>query len=230
MKLIFRVGWTCIKILNVIGFDVMKILCHRGFWRTPEEKNSLAALSRAVANGYGFESDVRDYRGRLVISHDIANENSPALEEVLKILAGAEDKFCFAINIKADGLTNQLKALLEKYSLKNYFVFDMSVPQMLAYRDAGLKFFTRQSEFEKVPSLYEESAGVWLDAFESDEWLTLELIKNHLAHGKKVCVVSPELHGREPQKLWTTLKPIKNLEWYLCTDLPIEAEKFFGGE
>ncbi|MBQ7629030.1 MAG: hypothetical protein IJS81_02270, partial [Selenomonadaceae bacterium] len=138
----------------------MKILCHRGFWHKPEEKNSLVALKFAVAQGYGFESDVRDYCGQLVISHDIANEKSPALEEVLKILAGAEDKFCFAINIKADGLVGELKNLLEKYSLKNYFVFDMSVPQMLWYRNAGMKFFTRQSEFEKFLTLYDEAAGV----------------------------------------------------------------------
>ena len=204
----------------------MKILCHRGLWHTPEEKNSLAALSRAVANGYGFESDVRDYRGKLVISHDIANENSPALEDVLKILAG--DKFCFAINIKADGLVNELKTLLEKYSSANYFVFDMSVPQMLWYRNASLKFFTRQSEFEKIPSLYDAAAGVWLDAFESDDWLTVELITNHLARGKQICIVSPELHEREPQKLWTRIKQIQSPDLYLCTDLPIEAEKFFG--
>ncbi|MBR0289371.1 MAG: hypothetical protein IJQ82_10360 [Selenomonadaceae bacterium] len=206
----------------------MKILCHRGFWHKPEEKNSLVALKFAVAQGYGFESDVRDYCGQLVISHDIANEKSPALEEVLKILAGAEDKFCFAINIKADGLVGELKNLLEKYSLKNYFVFDMSVPQMLWYRNAGMKFFTRQSEFEKFLTLYDEAAGVWLDAFESDDWITVELIKNHLARGKKVCVVSPELHEREPQKFWSLLKQIKSSDLYLCTDLPTKAEKFFG--
>lgn len=203
----------------------MKILCHRGFWTTPEEKNSLTALKRATAQGYGFESDVRDYRGKLVISHDIANENSPALEDVLELLAG--DKFCFAINIKADGLTHALKDLLKKYSLQNYFVFDMSIPQMLWYRNAGFNFFTRQSEYEQIPTLYNEAAGVWLDAFESDDWLSLELIENHLAQDKKVCVVSSELHERNPQKLWAMLRQIDNPDLYLCTDLPEEAKKFF---
>lgn len=206
----------------------MKILCHRGFWRTPDEKNSLAALRRAVESGYGFESDIRDYRGRLVISHDIADEKSPALDDVLKLLAGAGDKFCFAINIKADGLAEELKTSLEKYSLKNYFVFDMSLPQMLWYRSRGLTFFTRQSEYEPAPALYEAAAGVWLDAFEAEEWLTVALIENHLARGKKVCVVSSELHGRAPQKLWSRLKQIEHPALSLCTDLPLEAEKFFG--
>ncbi|MBQ7454279.1 MAG: hypothetical protein IJS69_04440 [Selenomonadaceae bacterium] len=205
----------------------MKILCHRGFWRTPAEKNSLAALTRAVENFCGFESDVRDYRGRLVISHDIATENSPALDDVLKLLSNAGDNFCFAINIKADGLVHALKSSLEKFSLKNYFAFDMSVPQMLWYRNQGLTFFTRQSEFEKVPSLYEEAAGVWIDAFESDEWITAELIESHLARGKKICVVSPELHDHEPQRLWARLKNIDSPNFYLCTDLPTDAKNFW---
>ncbi|MBR3498969.1 MAG: hypothetical protein IKO05_08265 [Selenomonadaceae bacterium] len=205
----------------------MEILCHRGFWLGAEEKNSLAALRRAVDQGFGFESDVRDYCGRLVISHDIANEKSPALEEVFKLLAGAEDKFFFAINIKADGLVGALKFLLKKYSLKKYFVFDMSVPQMLWYRSAGMKFFTRQSEFEKIPTLYEEAAGVWLDPFESDEWIDAAMIENHLARGKKVCVVSSELHEREPQKLWGVLRRIESPNLLLCTDRPLAAEKFF---
>ena len=205
----------------------MKILCHRGLWHVPDEKNSLVALTRAVENGFGFESDVRDYRGRLVISHDIADENSPALEDVLKLLAAAGDEFCFAINIKADGLTNALKSSLEKYSLANFFVFDMSVPQMLWYRDAGLKFFTRQSEYEQVPVLYEDAAGVWLDMFTRDDWFAASLIENHLSHAKTVCVVSSELHGREPQKLWARLKTVDSPNLYLCTDLPTQAEKFF---
>ena len=65
----------------------MKILCHRGAWSFEVEKNSMAALKKALSLGYGFESDLRDYRGELVISHDIAGENSPLAEEVFKVLS-----------------------------------------------------------------------------------------------------------------------------------------------
>ncbi|MBR5913839.1 MAG: hypothetical protein IKZ58_05715 [Selenomonadaceae bacterium] len=65
----------------------MKILCHRGAWSVDVEKNSLSAMKKAVALGYGFESDIRDYRGNLVISHDIADEKSPLAEEVFKVLS-----------------------------------------------------------------------------------------------------------------------------------------------
>ncbi len=206
----------------------MNILCHRGAWNISAEKNSLAAFNNSIKLNCGFESDVRDYCGKLVISHDMAAENSLPLEEVLQLLKDAGNKYCFAINIKADGLTALLKKLLQKYELENYFVFDMSLPQMIEYRKSGLKFFTRQSEFEKVPLLYEDAAGVWLDPFESDDWLTRDLIERHLQNGKKICVVSPELHARESQSLWEMLKEIKNPDIYLCTDLFLQAKEFFN--
>lgn len=65
----------------------MKILCHRGAWTAAAEKNSVPAIKKAVSLGYGFETDVRDYQGKLVISHDIAKENSPLLEEIFNSLA-----------------------------------------------------------------------------------------------------------------------------------------------
>jgi glycerophosphoryl diester phosphodiesterase len=48
----------------------MKLLCHRGIWFTPEEKNTERALGLAFAQGLGIETDVRDCDGQLVVSHD----------------------------------------------------------------------------------------------------------------------------------------------------------------
>ena len=45
----------------------MRILAHRGYWNSSIGKNSPEALKTALAKGYGFESDVRDYMGKLVI-------------------------------------------------------------------------------------------------------------------------------------------------------------------
>ena len=206
----------------------MEILCHRGAYSAFDDKNSLAALKRAVKLGYGFESDLRDYCGDLVISHDLANENSPKFEEIARLLNTMHDRYCFAINIKADGLADKLKNILEHNNLKNYFTFDMSLPQMLYYKEIGLNYFTRQSEYEKVPLLYENAVGVWLDSFKSDDWVTIEIIEEHLASNKKVCIVSPELHNRNPQKLWTRLKKINSPNLYLCTDLLNNAKEYFS--
>ena len=118
--------------------------------------------------------------GRMVISHNIADSSSPDAESVFAELARYGDKYCFAINIKADGLKALLMELLGKYGINNYFTFDMSVPQMIEYSEMNIRFFTRQSEYEKNPVMYDQAAGVWIDAFFDDSWITEKLLQDHL--------------------------------------------------
>lgn len=208
----------------------MIIMAHRGYWETETEKNSLTALQRALSEGYGFESDIRDYAKRLVISHNIADVDSPDAETVFRWLFNYQDQFCFAINIKADGLGSLLSDLLEQYHITNYFAFDMSVPQMIEYVNRGITCFTRQSEVETEPVLYEKAAGVWIDGFWGTDWITESLLQNHIANEKTVCLVSPELHGREHLTFWKQLAEFK-IDFsrvMLCTDKPVEAANFFA--
>ena len=208
----------------------MQILAHRGYWMKPEERNTPTALRRALDSGFGFESDIRDYLGELVISHNIANESCQKAEEIFRWLAEHEDKYCFAVNIKADGLMDLLAGLLEKYHITNYFTFDMSVPQMVEYADMGLTYFTRQSEVEPDPVMYENAAGVWIDGFWGTEWITGVLLQEHIAVRKTVCLVSPELHGRPYRDFWAKLASF-DVDFgrvLLCTDKPGEAAAFFA--
>ena len=164
----------------------MQILAHRGYWDSNISANSPQALKSALENGYGFESDVRDYMGHMVISHNIADDSCQNAEEIFQWLAKYDDKYCFAINIKADGLKAILKEYLRKYNIKNYFLFDMSVPQMVEFAEMGLRFYTRQSEYETYPVMYEQAAGVWVDGFKRIDWITEELLKKHILCGKQV--------------------------------------------
>lgn len=205
-------------------------MAHRGYWREMEERNTTVALLRALDNGFGFESDIRDYHGELVISHNIANATCQRAEEVFKLLAEHDDKYCFAINIKADGLKELLTGLLEKHHIENYFCFDMSVPQLVEYEDNGLTYYTRQSEVEPVPTMYNNATGVWVDGFRNTDWITEKLLQNHLAEGKSICLVSPELHGRVFMDFWERLAlyQIDFKKVMLCTDKPKEAAAFFA--
>lgn len=106
-----------------------------------------------------------------------------------------------ALNIKADGLAGMVKSTLAAFPELDAFVFDMAVPDMRAYFDCGIPVFTRMSEVEIQPCWLEQSSGIWLDSF-GPTWFETGLVGDLLATGKRVCVVSPELHGREPKPLW----------------------------
>ncbi len=207
----------------------MKILAHRGYWNNQIKKNSLEAIKRALENGYGFESDVRDFMGRIVISHNIADASSQPVEEVFQWLHEYEDQYCFAINIKADGMKDILKIYIDKYNITNYFLFDMSVPQMIEFREAGLRYFTRQSEVEPEPCMYEDASGIWIDGFWSVDWITEDMLREHISARKEICLVSPELHGKSYIEFWEKLKlwDLKDAPILLCTDYPDKAKEFF---
>ena len=219
---------------------MLKIIAHRGFWLEKSKQNSLKAFKKAFENGFGVETDVRDFNGELVISHDIATKNALSLRELLKL----HTDFCtpnftppLALNIKADGLQSPLKALLKEFKTQNYFAFDMSVPDMLGFEREKIAFYTRQSEIEPKPqhymkALYEKAEGVWMDEFYS-HWISESAILGHLKRGKKLAIVSPELHKREYKAEWKHYKDILQDchfqgEIALCTDFPHFAKEFFN--
>ncbi len=207
----------------------MIILSHRGCWKTPDEKNRIVAFRRSFEKGFGMETDIRDLCGNLVISHDPPIGSEVTLDAFLNIYKEYKDSM-LALNIKADGLQHMLKEMLDKYGVKKYFVFDMSVPDALQYVKEGFNTFTRQSEWEKKPSFYDESHGLWIDCF-FNNWVTEDVILNHIKNGKKVCLVSPDLHKRDYLNFWKFLKRtsiINSENIMLCTDYPEEAQKYFN--
>jgi len=206
----------------------MIILAHRGFWNSIEEKNTLEAFKRAFENGYGIETDVRDYEGDLVISHNVADEKCPKFKEMLEIYKAANRNVPLALNVKADGIQPLLEKYLKEYGITNYFMFDMSVPEQVVYVRDGFNTFTRQSEHEMSPSMYSQTCGVWMDEF-SVEWMEEKFFEGHLSVGKKIGVISPEIHGNDEKRIWNMIKPFKNNDdLMLCTDIPKEAEAFFN--
>ncbi|MBN2719115.1 MAG: hypothetical protein JXX14_24920 [Deltaproteobacteria bacterium] len=216
---------------------MLKIIAHRGLWAHPCNKNSEDALGRAFKNGFGVETDIRDLNGTLVISHDPPTGNPFLFEAFLQLYicncketSYTPNEMPLALNIKSDGLAQMVRDALKKHKIHNYFVFDMSVPDLLIMQQEQLVTFTRLSEYEPVPSLYENAAGVWLDCF-NKEWYDMQTIQTHLDAGKQVCIVSPELHKRQHMKLWKNIKESTlylNTNLLLCTDLPLEAQNFFG--
>jgi hypothetical protein len=103
----------------------------------------------------------------------------------------------------------------------------MSIPDTLSYKKSCIRYFTRQSEYEPTPALYEQASGVWLDCFQED-WVGDSHIVQHFQAGKQVCLVSPELHRREHQPFWNRLAHMPSAtseNLFLCTDYPEKARE-----
>jgi hypothetical protein len=191
----------------------------------------MEAFSRSFARGYGVETDIRDQNGAIVISHDVPSMPCISLQALLKeaILNSAGKPRTLALNVKSDGLADLLKKTLLDYRSLDCFVFDMSVPDMRSYLHTNISVFTRLSDVEPFPAWLDLSEGVWLDAFKR-EWFNMDIIRDLLGIKKRVCVVSPELHGRPHLPLWGGLKAVwHNPNLYLCTDYPDEALMYFLG-
>jgi hypothetical protein len=204
----------------------MIVISHRGYWKNTNEKNTITAFRRSFNLGFGTETDVRDCKGELLISHDMPLGHEITLERFLDLMIG--QKLPLAINIKSDGLAGMLGKIMRRCEVQDWFVFDMSVPDMRSHLQAGNPVFTRLSEVEPAPAFLEESEGVWLDMF-SSQWYDSTVIESLLNRGKRVCVVSSELHGKDPADLWASLHVVADhSRLLLCTDQPELARQHFS--
>lgn len=211
---------------------MIELISHRGFWTTEIKQNSEKAFINSLQRGYGIETDIRDYEGELVIAHDIpkGRDKQFYIDDFFSLYKKYGNNQTLALNIKSDGLSLSLKEKLLKYEIDNYFVFDMSVPDMVHYQKQNLIFFTRHSDIEHSPCMLQESSGVWLDEFFSN-WISEEVLKKYHKDNKRLCIVSPELHGRDFQNEWVKYRHIsqKNpqIKFIICTDYPDRAREFF---
>jgi len=209
------------------------ILAHRGSWGGKVARNSREALSNAILDGYGLETDIRDLDGTLVISHDPPKHSDDVIpfEWLLELYATNRCSGVLALNIKADGLAALCERALRTYDITRFFMFDMSIPDMLSYVKAGMPVYSRVSEYEPEPALAAECAGIWLDNF-TGNFAQIDVAGRLAASDKPIAFVSPELHKRPHEAIWTSLREHSGVDLsslQLCTDFPDQAAQFFGG-
>jgi hypothetical protein len=209
----------------------MDFLAHRGAWTDPAEQNGLDACTEAWRAGFGIETDIRDRLGEIVVSHDPAPAGDLiGLNDLLAAHAQHGPATPLALNVKACGLAAPTAKELAEAGTIDAYVFDLAVPDAIAWLAAGVDVFTRHSDLEPEPVLYQRSTGVWLDSF-GPEWWTPEVIAQHLEAGKRVAIVSPELHGRPYLAVWESLAAsgVSHAPGVaLCTDYPLAAREWFS--
>lgn len=204
-----------------------RLLAHRGAWlREKLSPNSPEALSAALDAGFGIETDLRDFRRKVVISHDPATDSDVLFLDFLKQASESQRSTTglLALNVKSDGLVAILKDELNELASFRHFFFDMSTPEMVKLSKLGLNIGIRLSEFEDLSNQFkivENPKAIWVDGFES-EWWDMRDLPELGATGRDLIFVSPELHGRDPQRFWGEFAEgfQENPNWYLCTDYP----------
>ena len=210
--------------------DHFRLLAHRGLWHAASEQNSIDALHAALAMGHGIETDVRSFRGELVLSHDPVSAAGSLVRfsDLLLLLPRFPGARCF-LNVKEDGLAPLLHRYRDELVAAGAVFFDMSVPELVRYARLFPResLATRASDVEPEPTAADRTGWIWVDGFARDlSSEEVERLAERFPH--RLAFVSPALHGRAEGSLRATLRRAHRLaerEVLWCADLAAKPQE-----
>jgi hypothetical protein len=150
---------------------------------------------RRTPERYGVEIGLRDDGAHVVLQHD-AFKTGERFDEYLRHY---RHRFLI-LNLKCEGIEEAVLAAARAHGVDDFFVLDASIPAMVKLARRGeTRLAVRFSEWEPVElvlAMAPLAQWVWVDCFRDypptpAEW---ETVRRRL----RVCLVSPELQGREP--------------------------------
>jgi len=148
---------------------------------------------------FGVELDLRDYNGHLILQHD-PFEPGEFFEDYLKCY----NHGTMILNIKSERIEYDVLGLLQKYAVSKYFFLDSSFPMINLLSSQGEnRIALRYSEYEgldTIVNMQNKCEWVWVDCF-SRLPITKEIEEMLHRLGYKICLVSPELQGRQKDLL-----------------------------
>ena len=166
----------------------MQLIVHR--------RNTMTDLI-TTPREYGVEVDIRSEGQKLVIHHDpfVAGE---CFDEWIDVYRHGT----LILNVKEEGLEMRLIKLMKAKGIEDYFFLDQSFPFLYKWASAGNKHCAvRVSEFESIETAMKLAGWVdwiWVDCFTHFPLSHNEAIDLKMA-GFRLCLVSPELHGRDAE-------------------------------
>jgi hypothetical protein len=173
---------------------------------------------RALDNFRGIEIDLRYHNNEIILHHE-PFQKGENFEDFLK-------KFnlnFIILNIKSEGIEEEVLRLIQKHEVKDYFFLDSSIPFMVKYINKGWsKFAVRFSEYEPIELALKFKGKIewaWVDCFtrfplDKESYVQL---KKHF----KICLVSPELQGHPISMIEDFKKQIKGFDIdAVCTKHP----------
>ena len=201
----------------------MKIIFHR--------RNTIAQLL-ATDTKYGVEVDIRSDGDRLITHHDPFVTGESFDEWINAYQHGT-----LILNVKEEGLESRLIALMQSQGIADYFFLDQSFPFLVKWSKAGEhRCAVRVSEFESIETALTLSGKVdwvWVDCFTKFPLSDDDAVRLRNA-GFKLCLVSPELQGRDAEieiPALVSLLREQNIESdAVCTKRPDLWEKMVSAQ
>ena len=197
----------------------MKLIAHR--------RNTIAKLLATDLN-YGVEVDIRSLGQQLIMHHDplVAGES---FDEWLNFYQHGT----LILNVKEEGLEARLIEIMAEKEIDDYFFLDQSFPFLVRWANKSKRrCAVRVSEFESIETALTLSGKVdwiWVDCFTRFP-LTHKDAQRLKQAGFKLCLVSPELQGRDAESEIPILVGLLNerniVAEAVCTKRPDVWEKF----
>ena len=187
----------------------MEIIAHR--------INSINKLKNLNIN-LGVEVDIRSNEKNLIICHD------PFSDYInFKDWLSFYNHGTLILNVKENGLEEELLKTLQYFKKKNFFILDQSFPYLIdTIKNGEKRCAVRLSEYESINtvlSLKDKINWVWIDFFTKFP-VDFEIYKILKKNNFKLCIVSPELQGHPNSKCLDLKNYLKSNEMYfdaVCT-------------
>jgi hypothetical protein len=162
--------------------------------RIAHRRNTRQELIDTPTN-LGIEVDIRSFGSELVVHHE-PFVRGESFEHWLE----AFQHQTLILNTKEEGLEERLILLMAKHGMEDFFFLDQSFPFLVRTARTGeSRCAVRVSEYESIDtalSLKGLIDWVWVDCF-SRFPLNGEQARQLQDAGLKLCLVSPELQGRD---------------------------------
>lgn len=192
-------------------------------------RNTIEQLKNTPSN-YGVEIDIRSMGDTLIVQHD-PYVPGVFFDDWIKEFRHQT----LILNVKEEGLEGRLIKIMAQYEIDEYFFLDQSFPFLIKWSNLDEhRCAVRVSEYESIEtalSLAGKVSWIWVDCFTKFP-LEKEQANKLKAAGFKLCIVSPELQGKDPltwiPEFKTLLVERNILVDAVCTKLPELWEKHMG--
>jgi hypothetical protein len=183
--------------------------------------NSISELINTPLD-FGVEVDVRSWEDQIILNHEPFEKG-----ELFKKWLKNFNHPLIILNVKNEGIeTRAIKELQEANSNINYFLLDQSFPMLVRTIKSNLHTTAmRISDLEGLQHFENiKPKWVWLDSHSGDWDYLFDSVEVIAKSGTKICIASPELHGRNPEVEINQIKGIfksKSLDIdAVCTKIP----------